>query len=136
MTDDLPVADWVIPGSELEERFSTTGGPGGQHANRTQTAVTLSFDVAASSLPDDVKKHLKAAIGAVVEVTASDSRSQWRNRSIARQRMTERLETAMRRQPERKKTKKPKSADRKRLDEKRARSEIKKGRRPPSVDDS
>ena len=135
MTEDLNVADWVIPGTDLEERFSTTGGPGGQHANRSQTAVTLRFDVLDSSLPDDVKQRVASAVGPMVEVTASESRSQWRNRSMARQRMVERLEEAIRPVPERKPTKKPRSADQKRLDEKKARADVKKGRRSPRAEE-
>ena len=135
MTEDLNVADWVIPGTDLEERFSTTGGPGGQHANRSQTAVTLRFEVRASSLPDDVKQRVASAVGPIVEVTASESRSQWRNRSMARRRMVERLEEIIRPVQERKPTKKPRSADQKRLDEKKARADVKKGRRPPRADE-
>ena len=88
---EIIVGSWPIPESEIEERFDTSGGPGGQHANKTETAVTLRFDIAGSSLPEEVKARLGRRLGDVVEVTASDTRSQWRNREIARERLTDRI---------------------------------------------
>ena len=133
--DGLPVGEWLIPDSELEEIFSTPGGPGGQHANRNETAVTLRFDVANSSLPEDVKAKLITRLSGVVEANSSDSRSQWRNRAFARQRLSEKLEIALVDPAPRKQTKPPKSADRNRLDAKRWRKETKRRRRPPGPED-
>ncbi|MGH8952094.1 MAG: alternative ribosome rescue aminoacyl-tRNA hydrolase ArfB [Acidimicrobiia bacterium] len=132
----ITVGQWLIPESEFEERFETSGGPGGQHANRSETAVTLRFDISSSSLPDDIRIRLSGRLGPVVEVTASDTRSQWRNREIARERLTGRLEQALVVPKKRKKTKPSRRARESRLAEKKARSEVKKGRRPPGVSDS
>ncbi len=132
--DGISVGPWVIPESELEERFDTYGGPGGQHANKTETAVTLLFRVEESSLPDDIRTKLLSRLGSPVEVTVSETRSQWRNREIARERLVERLESALVDPKPRKKTRPSKSAREERLSEKRARSELKKSRRRPEDD--
>lgn len=133
--DGLPVGEWLIPETELEEIFTTPGGPGGQHANRNETAVTLRFNVAESSLPDDVRSKLVQRLSPMVEANSSESRSQWRNRALARQRLTEKLETALVDPTPRKPTKPSRSADQKRLDSKKERSEQKRQRRPPGPDD-
>lgn len=129
--EDLEIGRFTIPAAELEEIFETSGGPGGQHANRNQTAVRLRFDINASSLPTDVRTKLVARIGEYAEVTASDSRSQFRNRAIARQRLEEKLEKALVDPPRRRETKPTKASQERRLDEKKARSGTKRLRRPP-----
>ena len=133
-TRGIAVGSWLIPESEIDERFDTSGGPGGQHANKSETAVSLRLDIAASSLPDEIKARLQRRLGDVVEVTASDTRSQWRNREIARERLTERIERAMIQPKQRRKTKPSPQSKERRLTEKRSRSQIKKGRRPPEAD--
>jgi len=133
--DDLIVGDLVVPGSELEERFDTPGGPGGQHANRTASAVTLRFDIAGSSLPEDVRGRLVGKLGEVVEVRAAESRSQSRNRETARARLASRLEEALVVPRPRKKTRPSKPAKERRLAGKRARSDLKRSRRKPTPDD-
>ncbi|HWL48456.1 MAG TPA: alternative ribosome rescue aminoacyl-tRNA hydrolase ArfB [Acidimicrobiia bacterium] len=133
-TRGITVGSWLIPESDIEERFDTSGGPGGQHANKSETAVTLRLDIAASSLPDEVKERLGRRLGDMVEVTASDTRSQWRNREIARERLTERIERALIQPKPRRKTKPPPKSNERRLAAKRSRSEVKKGRRPPDAD--
>ncbi len=133
--DGITVGPWLIPDNEIDERFDTSRGPGGQHANKTETAVTIRFDVEASTLPDEVRVKLASRLGTLVEVTASDSRSQWRNRELARERLAERLERALADPKPRKKTKPSRRARQQRLDEKRARGEVKKGRRPPPAHD-
>ncbi len=132
--DDLRIGEWVIPGAELEERFDTSGGPGGQHANRTQSAVTLRLDVSASSLPEEARAKLVARLGTTVEVVASESRSQWRNRSIARKLLTEKLEEALVDPAVRRPTRPTRASKEKRLQEKKARSKIKRDRRPPEIE--
>ncbi|MGH8871163.1 MAG: alternative ribosome rescue aminoacyl-tRNA hydrolase ArfB [Acidimicrobiia bacterium] len=132
--EGITVGHWLIPESEIEQRFETSGGPGGQHANRAETAVTLRFDVNASSLPDEIRDRLSGRLGPIVEVTASDTRSQWRNREIARERLTERLELALVERKPRKKTKPSRQARERRLAEKKARGQVKKERRPPGID--
>lgn len=132
--DGITVGRWLIPETELEERFETSGGPGGQHANRTESAVALRFYVHESSLPDDVKAKVTGRLGDRVEVVAADSRSQWRNRALARQRLREKLEAALVDPPTRKTTRTPRRAKERRLAEKKARSELKKTRRKPDPD--
>lgn len=132
--EDLTVGGFEIPGDELEEFFETSGGPGGQHANRANTAVRLRFDVVASSLPDDVRTKLTQRLGDTVEVTVTDSRSQFRNRAIARQRLQDRIETALVDPPARRKTRPTRASKQQRLEDKRARSEKKRLRQPPDTD--
>jgi ribosome-associated protein len=133
--DGLDIGRYTIPAEELEEMFETSGGPGGQHANRSATAVRLRFDVSASSLPEEVRNRLTGRLGAVVEVTASQSRSQFRNRALARQRMREKLEKAMKPKPKRRPTKPTRASKRRRIVDKRARGEKKRLRQPPQIDD-
>lgn len=130
--DGVAFGEWRIPEAELEERFDTSGGPGGQHANKNETAVTLRVDLRATSLPEVVTRRLIGKLGdAIVEVNAADSRSQWRNRALARQRMAEVLEEANRPTARRRRTKPTRASKTRRLDEKRRRSEIKKNRQSP-----
>lgn len=136
--DDLRAGDVVIPSEELTWRFSTSGGPGGQHANRSATRVELRFDAAASSaLTEKQVERLARRLGStVVVVIASDTRSQWRNRQTARHRLSEIVAEALR--PDaapRRKTRRPPSADRRRIDDKKARGRTKELRRKPPPDD-
>jgi ribosome-associated protein len=132
--EGITVGPWSIPESELDERFETSGGPGGQHANRAETSVTLRFAVGHSSLPDEIRERLSRRLGPIVEVTASDTRSQWRNREIARERLVDLLEKGLVERKPRKKTKPSRRARERRLAEKKARAELKKSRRPPDAD--
>jgi ribosome-associated protein len=132
--EGITVGQWLIPESELEERFETSGGPGGQHANKNETAVTLRFTVDGSSLPEEVRDRLRRRLGPVVEVTAADTRSQWRNRETARERMGEKLGAALVEPRPRRKTKPSRLAREKRLATKKVRSDLKKSRRPPETD--
>ena len=130
----IQVGDWSIPEGEIEERFDTSGGPGGQHANKVETAVRLRFDIGASTLPDPVKERLIVRLGRVVEASAAETRSQWRNREIARERLAARLEKALIERKPRRPTKPSKAAKERRHAEKKARSEIKKTRKRPEQD--
>lgn len=132
--DDLEVGRYTIPAAELEEIFETSGGPGGQHANRNETAVRLRFDIGASSLPDEARSKLIGRIGDHAEVTAADSRSQFRNRAIARKRLQAKLREALVDPPKRKKTRPTKASKQRRLEEKRARGRKKRLRKPPDID--
>jgi ribosome-associated protein len=131
----------VVPADELRWRFGPSGGPGGQHANRAASRAELSIDVSGSpSLPDDLKERLLARLGSrapggVVTVTADESRSQWRNRVIARRRMAELLAGALREPRRRIATRPSAAARRRRLRSKRHRAEVKRLRRPPGADD-
>ena len=135
---DLPVTDVIsIPEAELEWRFAPSGGPGGQHANRSATRAELTFDIAGSSAFDEKAKQRmlvrlgKRGTGGVVAVREDSSRSQWRNRQLARARLAELLNDAMRVQQPRRPTRPSRSARRKRLDEKKRRGDTKRLRRPP-----
>ena len=132
--EGITVGPWSIPESELDERFETSGGPGGQHANRAETSVTLRFAVGLSSLPDEIRERLSRRLGPIVEVTSSDTRSQWRNREIARERLLDLLEKGLVERKPRKKTKPSRQARERRLAEKKARAELKKSRRSPDAD--
>lgn len=129
--DDIRIGPHTISWSEVEERFETSGGPGGQHANRNETAVRLRFDITASSLPPEVRQTLIDQLGETVEVSATDSRSQYRNRALARRRLTDRLEQALAPTPPRKPTRPTRASRRRRVESKRARGEIKRMRRKP-----
>lgn len=133
--DGLVIGPHTIPEQELVEIFSTSGGPGGQHSNRSETAVRLRFDITESTLPEEVRATLRSKLGEVVEVVSSESRSQFRNRALARQRLREKLEGALVEHPKRRKTRPSSAAKKKRVDEKKARGETKRLRRNPSPDD-
>jgi ribosome-associated protein len=126
----------AIPVGELEWSFTASGGPGGQHANTSNTKVELRFDVAASpSLGPRQRERLLERLGPVVRVTASDERSQARNRALALDRLRSRLADGLRVQPERRATRPTKASKDRRLQAKRRRSEVKKQRRQPPPDD-
>lgn len=139
MGDDLAVgARHVIPARELEWTFGPSGGPGGQHANRSNTRAELRFDLGASEVfGPEVKERMLARLahhGGVVTVIADESRSQYRNRSIARKRLAERLRSAMVPAPTRRATRPSRAQREKRLADKHRRSERKRLRRPPEQD--
>lgn len=133
VADHLIVKDMVIPADEVEETFHTSGGPGGQHANRTETAVRLRFRVRDSSLPADIKDRLVARLGEVVEVSAGDERSQARNRELARERLVEKLEAGMRSEKSRRRTKPTRASQTRRLEKKRSHGKKKRLRREPEI---
>jgi ribosome-associated protein len=137
MDDDvLRVAPGVrIPRRELEVRFSASGGPGGQHANKAATRVELVLDVASSpSLLPVQRDRVVAKLGPVLRVVVDDERSQARNRAIAEERLVARLAAALRVERPRRATKPSKGAKERRLQGKKARSETKANRRRPSAD--
>ena len=134
--DELVVARGVrVPRSELDVRFSASGGPGGQHANKAATRVELVFDVAASpSLLPVQRARVLERVGPVLRIVADDERSQARNRAIAEQRFVERLAEALHVERPRRKTKPSKGAKERRLKSKKQRSEKKANRRSPRRD--
>lgn len=120
-----------IPVSELQFRFSPSGGPGGQHANKVATRVELRFDVAGSpSLGPHQRARILDRLGPEVRVVADDERSQLRNRQLAVERFRERLATALRVEKTRRPTRPTKGAKERRLADKRHLSERKRARRP------
>ncbi len=138
--DDLAVNGYRVPARDLEWKFDPSGGPGGQHANRASSRVELSFDLRSSEVfPDELREHMVERLGGkaekgIVRVVASDSRSQWRNRQVARRRLATLLAESMRRPTQRRPTKPGRAARERRLDEKRRRSQTKAGRRKPDIE--
>lgn len=119
----------AIPVDELEWRFSSSGGPGGQHANTANTRVELLFDVAASpSLGARQRERLLARFGPVVRVVASDERSQTRNRDLALARLAERLAGALKVARPRRATRPTKGSVERRIGEKRRQGQRKRDR--------
>jgi len=126
-----------IPLDELEWRFSGSGGPGGQHANTSNTRAEVRFDVAGSpSLGPRQRSRLLERVGPVVRVVASDERSQARNRDLALQRLASRLAAGLRVDRPRVATTPSPAKRRARLEDKRRRSEVKRQRARPSRDEA
>ena len=124
-----------IPLSEIDVRFSASGGPGGQHANKVATRVEVSLDVAGSpSIPERQRERIVERLGPVVRVVVDDHRSQVRNRAAAYERLRVRLASALHVEPPRRPTKPSRRAKERRLDAKKQRSETKANRRRPSTD--
>jgi len=119
-----------LPMSEVQWRATTPGGPGGQHANKTSSRVEVRFDVVSSAtLGPRQRARLLERIGPVVRATASDERSQARNRQIALERLATRIAAALRVDAPRRPTKPTKGSTERRLDDKRRRAEVKRRRR-------
>ena len=133
MSEFLHVAPGVaIPLDEVVLRASRSSGPGGQHANVTASRIEAVFDVPSSpSLSDEQKRRVCARLGPRVTATAQDARSQARNRELALERLESRLAAALK-VPRRRHATKPTQASRKRrLEAKKRRSEVKRGRQRP-----
>ena len=139
----LEVSDSIkIDKAELEETFIRSPGPGGQHVNKTATAVQLRFDVENSpSLTDAVRVRLKRLAGrrmtkeGVLVIESSRHRSQEKNRQDVRERLVELIRQAARPTRKRKPTRPPSGAEERRLRSKRRRAEVKRSRRlPPQID--
>lgn len=125
-----------IPPEELEWRFSASGGPGGQHANTSNTRVELVFDVNSSkSLGPRQRARILERLGPVVRVVASDTRSQARNRELAVERLRSRLAGALKIERRRQPTSPTVASKERRLEEKHKRSEVKRTRRRPDKDE-
>jgi ribosome-associated protein len=136
MDDPMSLPDGAeIPLREVELRATRSSGPGGQHANVTESRVQASFDVDAStSLSDAHKRLIVQRLGPVVTAVAQDERSQARNRELALQRLRDRLGAALVVAPERRPTRPTAASERRRKLAKRRRSETKRGRRAPPPD--
>jgi ribosome-associated protein len=140
--DDRDRPTFQPPENELTEKFVLTGGPGGQHVNRTESGVQLRFDVPASVFLDEaVKARLLKLAGSradsagVITIDARRFRSQPRNRQDARERLARLIEQAHRVPRKRIATKPSRAAKEKRLASKRRRGGIKQARGAPGVDD-
>ena len=122
----------TLPRSEIELRFSRSSGPGGQHAQKSDTRVEAVFDVERSiGLTETQKRRVVTRAGPVLRAVAQDERSQWRNRGLATERLVEALREALHVPRRRRPTKPSKASKERRLDAKRRRGEKKRLRRPP-----
>jgi ribosome-associated protein len=136
MDDPMRVARGVaIPLSEVELRASRSSGPGGQHANVTESRIEATFDPEASSaLTDEQKRRVVARCGRLVRASAQDTRSQARNRELALERLRARIEAALATPRTRRATKPTAASRRRRSESKRRRSDVKRQRRRPEGD--
>jgi ribosome-associated protein len=122
----------VLPLSDVEFQVSRSSGPGGQHAQKSETRVVAVFDVEASAaLTETQKRRVIARAGPVLRAVAQDERSQTRNRELALERLVATLRDALRVERKRVPTKPTKAARERRLEQKRHRSQVKRLRRPP-----
>jgi ribosome-associated protein len=135
----LTIADGIeIPDDELTFTASRSGGPGGQHVNKTASKVTLRFDVAHTpSLPEEIRTRLLEALGGrvaadgTVRVVCQASRSQFANRKTAELRLASLLAAALVPAVPRVATKIPRAEKRRRIESKKRRGGIKRSRAIP-----
>lgn len=133
---------YLPPENELDEKFILTGGPGGQHVNRTETGVQLRYDVLNSDfLPQPVKIRLldlagrRADTDGVITIEAKSHRSQHRNREEARERLAELIEKAHHKPKKRIPTRPSRSAKKRRKKKQQRHKEIKQARKTPKIDE-
>jgi ribosome-associated protein len=120
----------VLPLAEVQLRFSRSSGPGGQHAQKSETRVEAVFAVDSSTaLTDAQKRRVIARAGPVLRAVAQDERSQLRNRELAVERLVEQLRRALKVERRRVPTKPTEASRRRRLDDKQRRSRTKRLRR-------
>ena len=120
----------VLPLAEVELQYSRSSGPGGQHAQKSETRAVAVFDVAASSaLTDRQKQRVTARVGPVLRAVAQDERSRTRNTELALERLVAQLRDALHVERKRVATKPSAAARERRLREKKRRGETKRLRR-------
>ncbi len=123
----------MLPLAEIELRFSRSSGPGGQHANTSETRVEAVYDVESSAaLSEAQKRRVLAKAGPTLRAVAQDERSQLRNRELATERLAEQLRAALKVERKRVPTRPSKAAKQRRLESKKRRGTTKKLRRPPA----
>lgn len=128
-------AELQIPLAELQFRFSTSSGPGGQHVNKSNTKVTLLFDVTNSpSLPENIRERLLVKLSnrldkeGVLQLQVQTSRSQYRNRETAVSQLQNLLAEALKKEKKRRRTKPSAAAKERRLNKKKKRGKRKQER--------
>jgi ribosome-associated protein len=125
----------VLPLAEIQLRTSRSSGPGGQHAQKSETRVEAVFDVEASTaLTDAQKRRVVAKAGPVLRAVAQDERSQLRNKDLAVERLVESLREALKVQRRRVATKPSAASKQRRLEAKKRRSQVKRLRGSPPRD--
>ena len=135
ITDEL-----ILDESLITELFVRSSGPGGQHVNKTESAVQLRFDVSASALPDALKQRLKRIAGnrmtqeGVLVLHVEDHRSQERNRAEARTRLKRLIEQASRKPKPRLKSRPSLNSIKRQKDKKAKKSQTKSLRQKPRLD--
>ena len=142
MSDDLQVKPGItIPVAELFFSASRSGGPGGQHANKTSSRVTLSWSPESSSALSQVQKNrvrkcleFRLTQEGNLQIHVEDSRSQHKNKQVAKERLKQLLVEALKVPKHRTKTKPSKAAKRRRVDAKKTRGDLKKLRQKPADD--
>lgn len=137
MDGDLRISSSVtIPAAELVWNFIAAGGPGGQHANTSNTAAELRFDIETSvAFSDAQRARVVEKLGPSIRIVARDERSQLRNRDLATARLVSTLVDALRVPTVRRKTRPSKGAVQRRLTAKAQTSERKSSRRIRGTDD-
>lgn len=127
---------FTVPDNELSWRFTASGGPGGQHANKAATRAELTWSIADSVvLSDQHRRLLNDRFGDVVRVVVDDERSQLRNREIAEDRFARRLRSALTPVKRRRPTKPTRGSQRRRVEAKRKNSQRKQLRQRPNWDE-
>ena len=122
----------AIPVEEIDFRYSRSSGPGGQHAQKTETRVEAVFDVEASeTLSEGQKARLRRRAGAVVRAVAQDERSRTRNRELALDRLAAAIKAGLHVERKRRPTRPTAAARRRRMEQKKRRGTTKRLRRPP-----
>jgi ribosome-associated protein len=136
MADRLRVNERLsLPLAEVELRTSRSSGPGGQHANVTDSRVEAVFDVAASEALDEAQRAiLLERLGPTVTAVAQDARGQARNRELALERLAEKIAGGLVVRRRRRPTRPTRASRERRLQEKRRAGERKRGRRPPEAE--
>jgi ribosome-associated protein len=120
----------VIPSEEIQLRVTTSGGPGGQHANRSLTRVVASFDVVGSrALSESDRDRLLEKCGDVIRASVGQHRSQGRNRADALEHLADKIVEGLARRPARRATRPTRASQVRRVDEKKLRSRTKLQRR-------
>jgi ribosome-associated protein len=142
MADQIVITPTLsIPSSELNFRFSRSGGPGGQNVNKVSSRVEVLFSVTDSpSLTEGQRHRLLTRLSGrldsegVLLIQVDDSRSQWQNRQIAVERLAGILRDALKVQKRRVATKRTKTSNARRLAAKKRRGELKRGRKDADSD--
>lgn len=130
----------TVPAGELVEQFSHASGPGGQGVNTADSRVQLSLDIGSTTALTEAQRELALErlatrlSGTVLTISAAEHRSQRRNRTAARERLALLLRNAVMPSPVRRPTRRTRGSQRRRLDAKRERSEVKQNRKAPRAD--